>query len=416
MSKHILALKAEGKRISERIAELGAAVTDGEGGVKLIADEKVVAELKELGAQLEGVKAQVGTFEGAEVFLSNVNDDVPIPPVANGSGAEEAKSLVEQLLGSRAEYKAERFTQNLNKMYEGKADFNTVATNNGGSLIAPDRIAPYFPNTRQLRVRDAFFMPGSTSGGMVEWFELTTEESNAAGVAEGNQKPEAAYQFTLRQSGVRTVATTLPVTNQILADYGQLVTQVQNRMNVGLKFQEDVDLLWGAGSPDLDGLLNTTGVLDAATAISIDAADTYLDIIRKMMTACASGIGAIKEGHIPTAVGVTPLIKQDIDLLKDDNKNYIFAVVQTGGGVKVWGIDIVESNAFRDPTDLNNHHIVVGAKTAGQIWDRENANVAIGLVNDQFLHNMQTIRVEERLASGLYAPSSYCDYEVANVS
>lgn len=416
MSKALTALKAEGKRVSERITELGAAIMDGDGGIKLAADEGVVTELKTLGEQLESIKAQVGVFDGAEVFLSGVKTGVATPPIPDGTEAER-KSLIEQLMGERSEYKMERFTENLGRMYEGKADFTSTSTSTSGSLLAPDRLAPYFPNVRPLRVRDAFFMPGSTTLPMVEWFELTTETHNAAGVAEGGEKPEDEYQFTLRQSAVKTVATTLPVTNQMLSDYGQMVTQVENRMNQGLKFVEDVDLVWGAsGGAGLTGIMNTTGVLDAATAITIEAGDTYLDIIRKMMTACSSGVGAIKEGHIPTAVGVTPLIKQEIDLLKDGDKNYIFAIVQTGGGMRVWGIDIVESNAFRNPADLNDHYILVGAKTAGQIWDREQANVAIGLVNDQFKHNMQTIRVEERLASGLYAPSSYCSYQIANVS
>jgi hypothetical protein len=79
-------------------------------------------------------------------------------------------------------------------------------------------------------------------------------------------------------------------------------------------------------------------------------------------------------------------------------------------------LEIVESNAFRDPDDLNNHHILVGSRMAGQIWDREALNYAFGLVNDDFAKNQQTIRVEKRLASGLYAADSFVDYEVANIS
>jgi hypothetical protein len=60
--------------------------------------------------------------------------------------------------------------------------------------------------------------------------------------------------------------------------------------------------------------------------------------------------------------------------------------------------------------------MMVGSKAAGQIWDRESLNFAVGLVNDDFKRNKQTLRVEKRLASGLYSPSSFVYYEIANAS
>ncbi|MCE5204112.1 MAG: phage major capsid protein [Actinomycetia bacterium] len=416
MAKAVQALKSEAKRVAERIEEIGKEVMDGDGGLKLAADEKTVTELKTLGDELAALKGQIETFEGAEGMLASIKGATPPVPGIVTRTDERPKSLSEQILGDRDQYKADMWQRGV--MYEAsvKTTFTTTSTSDSGLLPEPQRVAPYFPPTRRLTVRDAFFMPGQTSAAAVEYFELTTETNNAAGVAEGGEKPENAYQFTKRTKGIDTVATTLPVTNQMLSDYPAMVSMIEGRMLTGLDFTEEQELVWGNGADTLTGIMNTIGVVDGSAMFAVGANDTYLDIIRKMVTAAWSGTGAMVEGHYPTAVGVSPLIKQEIDLTKDQNLQYVFAVVQDRSGMRVWGLDIIESNAFRDPADLNDHYILVGAKTAGQIWDRETANVAIGLVNDDFKRNKQTIRVEKRLTSGLYCPSSYVYYQLENVS
>lgn len=419
MSK-LAALKAEGKRIAERIEAIGKDLMDGDGGVKLATDEAVVTELKDLGAQLDTITSQVGVFEGGEVFLSGIKREIESPPPVSPASLE-SKSLAEQILGPRDEYKGlAHWTPTMaGQLIEGtqhKTAFTSTSSNTGALLPAADRRDPMLMPVRRLSVRDAFFMPGSTTSPLVEYFELTTDTNNAAGVSENAQKPEDAFQWTLRQSNVRTIATTLPVTEQILADYGQMVTALQNRMGYHVDFEEEVQLMWGSGAPDLTGIMNTSGVQDASTACSIEAADTYIDIVRKMITAAWSGNGAMAEGFYPSAVGMTPLVKQDIDLLKDNNGNYLFAVVQNASGMRVWGLEIVESNAFRDPADLNDHYIMVGSKQAAQIWDRESLNFAVGLVGDDFRYNRKTLRVEKRLASGLYDASSFIYYQLENIS
>ena len=419
MGKELTALKAEGKRISEEITRLAEGIMDGDGGLKIAADEDSVKRIAELGDELKHIESVAGTIEGAEVFLDTRKRAAGIPPVPQPS--HEAKSLAEQVLGPRGEYKgADHWLETLNgRMHEGtqhKTAFGSTSSADSSLLPAAQRIEPWMPPVRTLSVRDAFFMPGSTGAPMVEYHELTTETNSAAGVAEGGSKPEDAFVWTKRQKAVETVATTLPVTNQMLADYPSMVTMIQGRMGYHVDFEEERQLVWGDGSDELYGILNTTGVVDGSARITVESTETYLDIIRKLVTVAWSGTGAMHEGYYPTAVGVSPLVKQSIDLTKDTTRNYIFAVVQDRAGTRVWGLDIVESNAFRDPADLNDHYILVGSKAAGQIWDRESLNFAVGLVNDDFKRNKQTLRVEKRLASGLYAPSSYVYYEIENAS
>ena len=233
MSKSVAALKAEGKRISEEITRLAEKVMDGDGGVKLATDSDEAKRLTELGAELKHIESMTGTIEGAEVFLDArkaATSPVPHPVPQTG-----AKSLAEQILGDRAEYKGvDHFLPTLGghklEGTEHKADFTSTSSADSSLLPAAQRIEPWMPPVRRLTVRDAFFMPGTTGAPMVEYHELTTEANNAAGVAEGAAKPEDAFEWTKRQKSVETVATTLPVTNQMLADYPSMVTMIQVRM------------------------------------------------------------------------------------------------------------------------------------------------------------------------------------------
>jgi len=419
MGKSLAALKAEGKRISEEITSIAEKVMDGDGGVKLATDSDEAKRLTELGAELKHIESMTGTIEGAEVFMDERKASTarvmhPVQPTGE-------KSLAEQILGDRAEYKGvDHFLPTLGgHKLEGtqhKTAFTSSSSADGALLPAAQRIEPWMPPVRRLTVRDAFFMPGATGAPMVEYHELTTDTNSASGVAEGGAKPEDAFLWTKRQKSVETVATTLPVTNQMLADYPSMVTMIQGRMGYHVDYEEERQLVWGTGSDELTGILNTTGVVDGSARITVEADDTYLDIIRKLITVAWSGTGGMAEGYYPTAVGVSPLVKQTIDLVKGDDLHYVFAVVQNAAGVRVWGLDIVESNAFRDPSDLNDHYMMVGSKAAGQIWDRESLNFAVGLVNDDFKKNKQTLRVEKRLASGLYSPSSFVYYEIENAS
>lgn len=419
MSKSLTALKAEGKRISEEITRLAEGIMDGEGGVKIATDAGVTEKLQELGSELKQIEALTGTIEGAEVFMADLKaSTVPVP---QPMPSYERKTLAEQILGPRSEYKgAEHFTQTISgHMLEGtehKTAFTSTSSADGALLPAAQTIQPWMPPVRRLTVREAFFLPGTTGAPMVEYYELTTDTNNAAGVGENAEKPEDAFVWTKRQRSVESIATTLPVTNQMLSDYPSMVTLIQGRMGYHVDYEEERQLVWGTGTEELTGIMNTPGVVNGSTKITVETNDTYIDIIRKLVTVAWSGTGGMTEGYYPTAVGVSPLVKQTIDLVKGDDLHYVFAVVQSGAGTRIWSLDIVESNAFRDPDDTNDHYILVGSKAAGQIWDRETLNFAVGLVNADFKHNRQTLRVEKRLASGLYSPSSFVYYEIANAS
>ena len=71
--------------------------------------------------------------------------------------------------------------------------------------------------------------------------------------------------------------------------------------------------------------------------------------------------------------------------------------------VTVFGMPVVESEAMTENTAL------VGDFAMGAtLFDREQSAIRVGLIDDQFVRNMQTILAELRAAFVVWRPSAFC--------
>jgi len=72
------------------------------------------------------------------------------------------------------------------------------------------------------------------------------------------------------------------------------------------------------------------------------------------------------------------------------------------GATTMWGLPVVESEAMPAGTGL------VGDFVQGStLFDREQAAIRVGLINDQFIRNMQTILAELRAAFVVWRPTAF---------
>jgi len=236
---------------------------------------------------------------------------------------------------------------------------------------------------------------GNTSAGAVEYIEETSFTNNAAVVAEGAAKPKSDKVFTARTSVVRTIAHYFKMSKQTFDDLPFLASQVENNGIWGVQIVEDNQLLNGSGAPpNLQGF-NT--VATAATApTGTDA--TIVDAIGTAVFELAS-IGYIADGTV-----ANPADWGAVAMMKNANGNYIFVnpLDYTAGG-RLWGTRLVLSSNQAAGTFL-----VGGFQGNSQILDREDVNVQVATQNeDDFIKNMVTILVEERLALVIYQPKAF---------
>lgn len=272
---------------------------------------------------------------------------------------------------------------------------STATTNTTTVGVAPDLQPGVIPGTeRRLTVRD-LLMPGQTNSNAIQYVRETGYTNNAATVSEGNLKPESTITYELVQTPVVTIAHFFKASKQILDDFPQLQSQIDARGRFGLKLVEENQLLKGSGVGN-----NLNGIYTQATAYSAPitvAGPTRIDVLRLMMLQ-----GALAE-YPPSGIVLHPSDWAAIELTKDADGRYIFANPQTMAQPRMWGLPVVATQAMTVDTAL------VGAFNIGaQIFDREEINVVIATQNeDDFIHNMITIRIEERLALAVYRPTAF---------
>jgi HK97 family phage major capsid protein len=243
-----------------------------------------------------------------------------------------------------------------------------------------------------------------TSSDIVEYVREDTFTNNAAMVAEATattgttgSKPESVLAYSTQTAPVRVLAHWIPVTNKMLADAPAIRGIINSRLLLGLTLALETQILTGDGTGE-----NFTGILNSGTNIQALGTDNQLDAIFKGRTLVRT------TGHArPTAVILNPADWQDIRLARENAASatlggYLMGPPSMSGASTVWGMPVVESEAETVGTGL------VGDFDQGAtLFDREQAAIRVGLINDQFTRNMQTILAELRAAFVVWRPTAF---------
>ncbi|MDB4952076.1 MAG: phage major capsid protein [Gemmatimonadetes bacterium] len=276
----------------------------------------------------------------------------------------------------------------------------------GADVIAPQRVADVVRSAEMRRMTIESLLPNeTTSSSSVEYVTVTPGASAAAMVAEAAAKPEAATTLGTATAPVRTLAVWMPVTEQMLQDVGQIQGMIDNELRYDLSLVKEKEMTWGAGTGQhFLGIFNTPSVAAGRTV----GGDTLLDKIRRAITDVS-----VAE-LMATGVVIHPYDSETLDLLKGTDSRYVWAVVtDANGGKRVWGLDKVESQSMQKPTiggsnTTYERRVLVGDFQRGaSLWQRQQANVAVGYINTDFTQNQRTIRAEERAAFGVKRPLAF---------
>jgi HK97 family phage major capsid protein len=273
-------------------------------------------------------------------------------------------------------------------------DLDSSATSFGVGLL-PYRIPQTFtPPERPLRMRDLLNAQG-TEQNSVSYVVETGFTNNAAVTAEKALKPQSDLTFDLETASVKTIAHWIPASRQIVADANQLRNYVDNRLMYGLAYAEESQFLYGDGTGDnILGIMTNPNIQNAG---GMATGDTMIDQIRRAVTRSSLA------GYPPTGVVLHPLDYEAIELQKTTYGEYIWVSVTDGGVPRLWRLPVVESNS------ITQGDFLVGAfGLAGQLWDREQANIRVSEHHsDYFARNMLAILAEERVALTIYRPEAF---------
>lgn len=401
-------MSTDNKSAAELAAEIKAEHKQAVDAVKAIADEA-------LGKAKAGEPLAAAAKEKADEALTKLNTltermtALEQKAVRRAAGEpEKPKSIGEQFVESEG-YKAFQASGFAKSHRAGdmriKATLTSATTDSAGSVgdaIQVTRLAGILPlPQRRLTVRD-LISQGRMDGNSLEYVKETGFNNNAGMVAEAAAKPESDIKFDLVSTSAKVIAHWTKASRQVLDDISQLRSIIDERLLYGLAYKEEAQLLNGDGTGQ-----NLNGIIPQATAYAapITVADiNIIDVLRlAMLQAALAEYPAT--GHV-----MHPTDWATIETLKDSVGRYIIGNPQGGIAPTLWGLPVVATQG------ITVRKFLTGAfKLGAQVFDRWDARVEAGYVNDDFIKNLVTILAEERLALAVYRPEAfiYGDFDTA---
>jgi HK97 family phage major capsid protein len=263
----------------------------------------------------------------------------------------------------------------------------TITNNYSGGTVALSqleagvaRIARRMPFLRQL-VNTA----GTTSK-YITYLQSNGQEGGAGMTAEGAEKTQADFNLVETSVEVKKITSWIKVSKEMIADLPFMRNEINNELMELVELKLDEQVLSGNGSGN-----NLTGILQNAVAwsaggfaLSIASPNEY-DVLRV-------AISQIQGTEFnPNYIVLHPEDVAKMELNKTTTGEYTYAMHYSADGVvRVKSIPVVENTGITAGTFL------VGDFTKSNLRIREDLNIQVGYVNDDFTKNLMTILCEAR--------------------
>jgi HK97 family phage major capsid protein len=266
-------------------------------------------------------------------------------------------------------------------------------------VLPIERIPGITPEPRQqLFVRDV--LPARpTTAALVDYVRVNAPMTIASPVPEGSVKPENAVTFTANSEKIRTVATWIPASRQILDDYGELRTFIDGSLRYYLDLAEEQQMLSGDGTGE-----NLHGIIPQATAFQTallvaSSGWTRLDVVGRAIEQLVNA----KE-IAPTFAVVNTADWWNMRLTKDSLGKYILGEPQLSVVPALFGLRVIPTVNVSAGTFL----VGSGSQVSIEIVDRMETQVEVSTEHsDYFTRNLVAVRAEKRLALVIKRPTAY---------
>lgn len=373
--------------------------------------QEMNAELNELGEHADALDA---AQKAAQAHADREKSRGSFVQPGQKGGRQEhsrIKSMGELLAGEKAyqEWAAKGAAGGISFSYDDiwasdmlakGAQFDTLGTKTlfeTGAGYAPESVRmPGFVEaaTRPIQLLDIIpmFRTGQDS---IKYMEETTRTHAAAETAEGGAFAESTFAFTEKESAVRKITDSLPVTDEQLEDVPMMSGYINNRLTFGLRQRLDAQCLIGNGTaPNLRGLKNTVGIQTQAKG-----ADPVPDAFFKAMTKIRLVGRAIPTHHV-----MHPTDWQNVRLLKTADGVYIWGSPSEAGPERLWGLSVVQEDADAQGTGY------VGSFQPAwlSLFEKKGVDIQLGYVGTQFAEGKRTVRADMRAALVFFRPAAFC--------
>ena len=361
--------------LKEQLAEKKDALKALEENIKA-GEEEAIAQGEEIVAAIAEIEKSIEAAEKANALLAQIGTEEE--PEGDGMEEKGLKALdLESLKSARGT------VSTYIKAYNDPEVTTTIYdySQNVGA------IKPV------LGVRDLFGAE-AISGNALTYYILGDAEGTIDGTAEAAKKDQIHIPYTPKTAALSKIAAFMKETDELLSDAAFLESAIRGR---GVfEFQKAVEAYL------VGTLAATSGVQVQGTAISFD------DILAAKQSIMA-GTGYAADAIIINPADLTTLLQT-----KDSNLQYLLGGPAYGsygngaysGNPRIWGLEVVESAA------VTQGAAIVGAfKGAASVVTKAGEGQRVEVSNsdqDDFVKNMVTVRIEERLTLAVRIPAAFC--------
>ena len=239
---------------------------------------------------------------------------------------------------------------------------------------------------RRAFLRQLVNVAGTVSRYVV-WIEQDHPDPGEAGMtAEGAEKTLNAFEVVEKSAQVQKVTAYIKVSKEMLADIAFMRGEINNELMelVQLKLDEQILLGDGTGS-NLVGIAENAVPWSAGSFAGTIVYPNNTDVLRV-------AISQIAEANFEANyILLNPADCASLELTKTTTGEYTYPVNLVYGMPKtVYGVTVIENNLVPAGT------FYVGDFTKSNLRIREDLNVQVGYVNDDFTKNLITILCETR--------------------
>lgn len=365
----------------------------------------IQSEMNEIGKKLEDLKGLTSMKEETDALVQQINErknkpanKIPLPGAKAVETETEHKSIAELVMGCDAVKNAlklkgqalyseiEAFT-----LAQVKTLFQTSAGWAPESVRIPGLVID--KATRPIQVLD-IIPTGPTNMAAIKYMEETTRTHNAAERSAAAAYQEDAFALTERSKDVRSIGTSIPVTDEQLQDVAGVQSYLEQRLGFGIRQRLDSQVLNGDdNAPNIAGILGHADIQTQALG-----GDPRPDAFYKAMVKVRVTGRAFPSAHI-----IHPNDWQQIRLLTTADGIYIFGPPSQVGEERMWGLQVVQADSLTEGTGLTGDFI-----NFCKLYEKLGLEIVVGYVNDDLTKGKRTIRAGVRVAMAIYRGAAFC--------
>jgi HK97 family phage major capsid protein len=265
----------------------------------------------------------------------------------------------------------------------------TITGNYSGGTVALSELEQGVARIvrRKPFMRELVNSAGITSKYAV-WIEQQNPEGGAGMVGEGVAKPQADFDLVEASMAVKKVAAWIKVSKEMVDDLAFMRGEINNELIEIVELELDAQILSGDGTGDnLQGLLSyAQAFTPAAQFVAGVPSANILDVLRIAMAQIAGN------NFSANYILMNPEDVAAMELTKSSTGEYTLPIFvpMADGVTRVMAVPVVANNGVAVGDYL------VGDFTKSNLRMREDLNIQVGYINDDFTRNMMTVLCEAR--------------------